>query len=469
MPSTYSTSLKLQLIGTGEQAGTWGTTTNYNLGTLLEQAITGVVTLSMGDANYTMTNFNGLSDEARNAVLVLNGPITAPQYLIAPSGQEKTYIVKNVTGNTVTITTSAGNGVGIANSVTAIVFCDGTNFYPATTLNYIDGDLTVTGNTYLQNSVAMATKANATVSVYGNIYGNVNTGQWYLPVGSTSQRSATGQVGIFRYNSELAIYEGYTGGTWVRFQTFPQGVYTINFLIVSGGGGGGSGSGGGGGGGYIASSLSVTPGATYTMVVGGGGGINGQGTNSSITGVAIATGGGAGGAFQASGASGGSGGGGASGAGDPALIGYGAAGIAGQGFAGGNGGTFTGGGGGGGSAVGGTVFSDSLAGPGGNGYSSTLTGTTVVYSGGGGGGGGGSPISGGSGGGGAGGSNGGTNTGGGGGGFFNGIGTGTGGSGVIVVSVPTASYSGTTTGAPTVTISGANTILKYTVSGTYTA
>jgi hypothetical protein len=46
MPSTYSTSLKIQLIGTGEQAGTWGTTTNYNLGTLLEQAITGVITIN---------------------------------------------------------------------------------------------------------------------------------------------------------------------------------------------------------------------------------------------------------------------------------------------------------------------------------------------------------------------------------------------------------------------------------------
>ena len=50
MPSTYSPSLKLELIGTGEQAGTWGTTTNYNLGTLLEQAITGVITITMNIA-----------------------------------------------------------------------------------------------------------------------------------------------------------------------------------------------------------------------------------------------------------------------------------------------------------------------------------------------------------------------------------------------------------------------------------
>jgi len=468
MPSTYSTSLKLQLIGTGEQAGTWGTTTNTNLGTLLEQAITGVITIPMGDATYTLTNFNGLSDEARNAVLILNGPITAPQLLVAPSGQEKVYIVRNRTGNTVTLTTGSGSNVNIANAASEVVFTDGANFYSATQFNYIDGDLTVTGNASVGKNLVVLQNA----SFSANIYANSSTKQIFLPTGNTASRAANGTAGIFRYNSELAIYEGFTGGTWVRFQTFPQGVYTINYLIVAGGGGGGAAGaagGGGGGGGFIASSLSVTPGATYTMVVGGGGASATAGTDSSITGVEIATGGGRGGTAPGNGGSGGSGGGGSSGGGDPTLAGAGGAGVSGQGFAGGNGGTFTGGGGGGGSAVGGTVFSDSLAGPGGNGYSNTLTGTTVVYSGGGGGGGGSSPISGGSGGGGAGGANGGTNTGGGGGGFYNGIGTGAGGSGVIVVSVPTASYSGTTTGAPTITISGANTILKYTVSGTYTA
>ena len=462
MPSTYSTSLGLELIGNGEQAGTWGTTTNTNLGTLLEQAIAGVQSITL-TGNYTLTDFNGLPDEARNAVLVFGGLLAAPCNVIVPA-VEKVYIVRNFSNATVTLKTSGGNGVAIANAASEVIFCDGTNIFSATQFNYIDGNLIVTGTATANNLVATNN-----VTLGKDLFGNSSTGQIYLPTGNTASRSATGKNGILRYNSELAIYEGYSNGTWVRFQTFPQGVYTINFLIVAGGGGGGSGGGGGGGGGFKASSLSVTPGATYTMVVGGGGGAGGQGTNSSITGVEIADGGGAGGAVQSSGASGGSGGGGASGSGDPTLKGGGGAGISGQGFAGGGGGTFTGGGGGGGSAVGGTVFSDDIAGPGGAGFSNTLTGTTVYYSGGGGGGGGGSPISGGIGGGGAGGANGGTNTGGGGGGFFNGIGTGTGGSGVIVVSIPTASYSGTTTGAPTVTISGANTILKYTVSGTYTA
>ena len=462
MPSTYSPSLKLELIGNGEQAGTWGTTTNTNLGTLLEQAITGVLPITLtGDV--TLTDYNGLSDQARNAVLIFNGLLGAPCNVIAPPSQ-KVYIVRNRSNATVTIKTTSGNGISIANAGSEVVFCDGTDFYSATAFNYINGNLTVTGNVAIGASLTVA--ANATFGA--TIFGNSSTSQWYLPIGDTASRASSGQNGILRYNSELAIYEGYTGGTWVRFQTYPQGVYTINYLIVAGGGAGGyinSYGGGGGGGGYIASSLSVTPGATYTMVIGGGGtGAGGAGTNSSITGVNIASGGGAGGQAGSysgggNGYPGGSGGGG--GDADGSSPGAGGAGVSGQGNSGGNGATFAAGGGGGGGAVGGNAGTNGPGGAGGIGYLSTITGGAVYY----GGGGGGSPDgAGSSGGGGSAGNYGTANTGGGaGGGVTNG------GSGVIVVSVPTVSYSGTTTGAPTVTVSGANTILKYTSSGTYTA
>ena len=144
MPSTYSPSLGIELIGNGEQAGTWGTTTNNNLGTLLEQAIAGVEGITL-TGDYTLTDFNGISDEARNAVLVFNGSLGAPCNVIAPS-VNKTYIVRNVAGATVTVKTSAGNGVSLTNAASAVIFCDGTNFFSATTLNFIDGNLTVTGS-----------------------------------------------------------------------------------------------------------------------------------------------------------------------------------------------------------------------------------------------------------------------------------------------------------------------------------
>lgn len=132
MASTYSPTLRIELIGNGDQSGTWGDTTNINLGTLIEAAITGVQPITMSDANYTLTAFNGLPDEARNAVLVVTGTNTAIRSIIAPA-VEKTYVVKNGTtgGYGVTIRTSSGTGITIPASATQIVYCDGTEFYLA--------------------------------------------------------------------------------------------------------------------------------------------------------------------------------------------------------------------------------------------------------------------------------------------------------------------------------------------------
>jgi hypothetical protein len=158
MASTFSPSLKLELIGNGDQSGTWGTTTNTNLGTLLEQAITGVQAITMANANVTLTSLNGVSDQARNAVLVLGGTNSAIRNVIAPS-VNKTYIVANNTagGFAVIIKTSAGAGLSIANGATQLVYCDGTEFYPASfspTGGTITGNLTVSGTTTLAAATA---------------------------------------------------------------------------------------------------------------------------------------------------------------------------------------------------------------------------------------------------------------------------------------------------------------------------
>ena len=154
MASTYSTSLGLELIGQGEQSGTWGITTNNNFGTLVEQAITGVQTISMSNATYTLTTYQGAADESRNAVLVLTGTNLAPQNLIAPS-VEKVYLISNNTGNTVNIKTSGGNAASIRDGSYAQVYCDGTNFYNATPSgNSIQGDLAVSGSITANNVTA---------------------------------------------------------------------------------------------------------------------------------------------------------------------------------------------------------------------------------------------------------------------------------------------------------------------------
>jgi hypothetical protein len=286
--------------------------------------------------------------------------------------------------------------------------------------------------------------------------------------------------------------------------------YTVDFLVIAGGGAGGSsgavGGGGGaggyrnsystetsGGGGSSEASLSFSGGVVYTITVGAGGS-GGQGTgggangsNSSISGTGISTitsiGGGGGGAVSTgNGYTGGSGGGSS---GDSSVS-AGGSGTANQGYnggfqSGGNGGYGSSGGGGAG-AVGGNSSGSgpgNIAGNGGNGLASSITGSSVTRGGGGGGADntGGDFGTGGTGGGGRGASDyltdnavaGTANTGGGGGG---GAGAGftqkSGGSGVVILRMPTASYSGTTTGSPTVTTDGSDTILVYNASGSIT-
>jgi len=129
MASTYSTNLRLELIGTGDQQGTWGATTNTNLGTLLEDAIGGYTSVTVSDAgDTTLTTNNGSADQARNMVLNLTGTIGAARNVIVPA-IEKVYIVKNATtgGFAVTLKVSGQTGISIPNGQTYILYVDGTD------------------------------------------------------------------------------------------------------------------------------------------------------------------------------------------------------------------------------------------------------------------------------------------------------------------------------------------------------
>jgi len=126
MASTYS-ALKIELIGTGDQSGTWGSTTNVNLGTAIEQAITGTgdVTFSNADVTLTLTDSNG-SQTARNLRLNLVGAVTGAQNLIVPS-IEKLYLINNQLTYDITVKNSSGTGVAVPAGKSTFVFNDGTN------------------------------------------------------------------------------------------------------------------------------------------------------------------------------------------------------------------------------------------------------------------------------------------------------------------------------------------------------
>jgi hypothetical protein len=241
MASTYSTSLKLTLMGDGDQAGLWGQTTNTNLGTLLEQAITGVTSITMSDANYTLTSFNGITDEARNAVLVVSGTNAAVRDLIPPV-QEKLYtVVNNTTGGfAIRVIGVSGTGVNIPNGATCLVYCDGTNFVnglSGTAGNFtVNGTLTATTGAFtnvsgngvaltainasnissgtIANSRTTAATANGASTIVlrdsnGSFAGNVVTGSSFSTANFTITES--GGVLQFKYGSTVVMSMDSTG------------------------------------------------------------------------------------------------------------------------------------------------------------------------------------------------------------------------------------------------------------------
>ena len=131
MVSSYSTDLKLELMVTGENAGTWGDITNTNL-VILQQAIAGYQTVALNaTTGATLTFTNGALSNGKNAVIELTGTITGNVSVIIPDGIEKTYLVKNNTTGayTVQIKTTSGTGPTFATTDKGIklVYSNGTD------------------------------------------------------------------------------------------------------------------------------------------------------------------------------------------------------------------------------------------------------------------------------------------------------------------------------------------------------
>jgi len=135
MASTYS-DLKIELIGTGEQTGTWGTTTNNNFSIALSEAITGSadVAFSSADVTVTLTDTNA-SQTARNLRLNLTGTSGGARQLILGSGCqiEKLYLINNGLADAVTVKNTSGTGIAVAAGKSMFVYNNGTNVVDAVT------------------------------------------------------------------------------------------------------------------------------------------------------------------------------------------------------------------------------------------------------------------------------------------------------------------------------------------------
>jgi hypothetical protein len=130
MASSYSTDLKLQLMVTGEDAGTWGDNTNNNLN-LLQQAIVGFQSIALTSVNTTLVMTDATISNARNAVLRFTGAITANCTIFVASGIEKTYTVDNATTGAFTVALNQVGGSSVIFDATdkshKLVYLDGTN------------------------------------------------------------------------------------------------------------------------------------------------------------------------------------------------------------------------------------------------------------------------------------------------------------------------------------------------------
>ena len=352
MASTYS-NLKIQLMATGENSGTWGNVTNDNLGVALEEAIVGSadVTFASGNVTLTLTDTNA-SQTARNLRLNLTGTTGGTRDLIVPA-IEKIYIVNNGCADTITVKNNSGTGIAVPAGKTMYVYNNGTNVLDAithltsltlaTALPITSGG---TGSTTGTFSGANITSLNAS-SISSGTLDNARLDTVSVAKGGTGQTTYTnGQLLIGNTTGNTLAKNTLTAGTGIGINN-GAGAITINCNVVGGGGfsgsqgfsspgnfaappttnqvyvvlqaGGGGGGGGtavqpegatsaggaGGGGGAAMGVVPVTGGSNYTITVGaaGNGGASSNGNTaqsgnaggaSSFSNLISANGGGAG-------------------------------------------------------------------------------------------------------------------------------------------------------------------------------
>lgn len=220
MASTYSGNLAIELIGTGDQAGTWGATTNTNLGTALEQAIVSTASVNFvsgGNTAIALTQSNAFQ-AARSYRLDFTGTATATQYLYIPA-ISKQYIINNSLSNAVIIS-NGSNGAATGTTVTVpsgasmVVYNDGANITQP--FNYING--LVTSNTSVINASTVTT-SNLTTS---NLVQTINA--------TTTFQNHSWSNGTFTFTAIRGNYDNVSAGH-LEFYTANNGTLTENLRI----------------------------------------------------------------------------------------------------------------------------------------------------------------------------------------------------------------------------------------------
>jgi hypothetical protein len=223
--STYSPNLKIELIATGDQSGSWGNTTNTNLGTLIEQAISGYAEYACTGGTDTITIPDGATGVARNMYLELTG--TGGGTLVVPSNRKLYFVYNNTDSGDVTVKVSGQTGVSVANGNRMVLASDGTDIVPAVT--------------YIPFTTVDVTNLNVTTLNIGEYTLNVSGGNllfsttqtYTASISSTIMTVTSSTVGEVIYGQEISG-TGVTAGTTVAEQ-LTSSVSVTTKTYVSGG------------------------------------------------------------------------------------------------------------------------------------------------------------------------------------------------------------------------------------------
>jgi len=160
MASTYTPNTGIEKIGTGEQSGTWGTTTNLNLD-IVDRAINGVGSITLSGTTHTLTTTDGSLSDGQYKVLVFGGsPSGTNTVTVSPNDQDKLFFVKNNSGQSVIISQGSGANVTIPNGESAVIYCDGAGAGAAVVNLSATFDLT----TFLESANNLSDLANASTA-----------------------------------------------------------------------------------------------------------------------------------------------------------------------------------------------------------------------------------------------------------------------------------------------------------------
>ena len=193
MASTYTTRLRLEKQGDGENPNSWGLRLNQNVIDLVDQAVGGYAVVSVSSVEVTLTEVDGATDQSRNASLEFAGTLTADVTVLVPEVEKLYFIRENTTGSFgVKLKTNTGSVISLQQSTNILVACDGSELYklevPTSVSAFTINTLTATS---IDTSVVNAANGTFTSTVSAN---TVDTSIAIITDASITDATFVGQV-----------------------------------------------------------------------------------------------------------------------------------------------------------------------------------------------------------------------------------------------------------------------------------